>query len=90
MTREERTALTEKLRGGQATRGMPFDPGLAHPRLRRDERQGRRRQVDAHRQPRRRARRARACGSASSTPTCYGFSIPGILGSSDDADGVRA
>ena len=60
MTPEEKSALTTKLRGG---RPREVDlPRPANARGRHRERQGRRRQVVPHRQPRSSARRARPAG----------------------------
>ena len=82
MSDEQRGELKTKLRGGVAEREVPFARRrLAHPRLRRRVRQGRRRQVVGHRQPRGVPGRSRACGSASSTPTSTASRSPACSGS---------
>ena len=69
MTPEERQALTTKLRGGAPERDAVIQLEPDDARDRRRERQGRRRQVVAHREPRRRVLAARPARSACSTPT---------------------
>ena len=79
MTPEERQALTTKLRGG-APEQDNVDPAAARlPCDRRRERQGRRRQVVAYREPR---GRVLAAGPARRHPRRrhHGHSIPHILG----------
>ena len=70
MNDEQRTELRKQLRGDVARAGHPVRPaGLADPRVRGRLRQGRRRQVQRHGQPGRRAWPRAGCRSACSTPT---------------------
>ena len=74
-------AADQPARAAPAEPVIPFaQPGSLHPGVRGRLRQGRRRQVVGHGEPGRRAGRARACRSASSTPTSTATRVPRMLG----------
>ena len=69
MTQEQKTAAMQRARLNARENAAPTEVAVDHAGARGRERQGRRRQVVGHREPRRRARGARAHASACSTPT---------------------
>ena len=79
--RAARRAQDDAARRRRRARGALRPGRLADPRLRRGVRQGRRRQVVGHGQPRGIPRGCRACASASSTPTSTASRSPACSGS---------